>query len=149
MPFGEKRPQEEIEKLKETIASLLTQAIPHKTIYTQLGIPRNTFYRYYDQLSKDFRQQHLSKSGRIIYGYAARSMNRVKELQNIYLKSKNKEKDAGILQKAQGIENDVVSLYQNLGILQRAPEEIKQELTLVTYKKPKWLKDKEEKEAKK
>ena len=142
MPFGEKRTREEVEKLKETIAGLLTQAIPHKTIYTNLKIPRNTFYRYYDQLAKDFRDQHLKKANRIIYGYGSRSMNRVRVLQEKYRKTK----DHRVLEAAQRIEKNVIDLYQDLGILERAPEKIKQELTLVTYKKPDWLK-KEEKDA--
>jgi hypothetical protein len=138
MPFGEKRTKEEVEKLKESIAILLTQAIPHKQIYTQLNIPHRTFYHYYDELADDFRNDHLKKASRIIYGFGARSMNRVRELQAKYLE----EKDYRILEKAQAIEKSIMDLYQDLGILERAPEKITQELTLVAYKEPEWIKKK-------
>jgi len=118
MPYGKKRSVEEVEALKQKIALLLTQAIPHKTIYEKLGIPKRTFYTYYDSLAKDFQNMHLKKANRIIYGFSARSMNRIKDLQAKY----QEVGDPRILRDAQFVEKCVMDIYKDLGIVEKVAD---------------------------
>ena len=129
-----KRSKKKVYELKENIAKLMSQGLSNKDIMSALKLPNNTFYRYYDEAVKELQKEHLSKTNRIVFGFATRSMNRVKELQRKFRETG----DIRSLKIAQDIEDSVNKLFQDLGILERTPDRIQQE-NVIIYERPDWL----------
>lgn len=145
MPYGKQRPKAEKEKIKAEILDLQLKAFPDHEIIKQLKIPKATFYRYCQDLGKEFREKTLGDPDRLIQAYVSRSLNRIKRLE---AKSSRTGEEPGTIttKYAQDIENSVVKTLTELGILHKAPDKLNVEMVNVAYSKPKWL-DEDDKPA--
>ena len=89
---------------------------------------------------EDIKKNYTSKPEIIIGGYIARTKERTE-------RAKALAKNASDVSKEQGIDDSLKRTMQEVGALEKTAELIKQEVTVVTYGEPEFIR--EEKERKK
>lgn len=144
MAFGKKRTKAQKQELKETILTGILNIVPAVQVMRENKIPNNTYYRYLDEIAEEFNKNWLSKAQRQVTVFLKRSDNRITELRKKYVKVS----DPKLLMMEQDIDNSIQKTKQDLGILEKAPELIKQEVTVVTYGEPLFIKEARAKELK-
>lgn len=140
---GKYRNKQEVQKITEQVNKLVGQGkLSHQEMIQQLNLTRSTFYRYLDKAVELNRKNYLSKSKRIINGYIERADNRVREMRKVY--DEQGVKDTTILKRIDDMEKSKNQFKLDVGILEKSAERIKQEIKVVSYERPDWLKTKKE-----
>lgn len=142
MPFGERRSRMQKKQIKEKILTYIQRGLLDKDIYRTLQIPKTTYFRYLKELNEELRKEFFAEADRIISGYVHRQSSRVREAMLRYsdAKQKGKSDDKKWFEIAAGIDKEFMEKLQQFGILEKAAERIKQEITGLDVR---WMRDDE------
>jgi len=141
MPRGNKRSKAAMQLIKEKVFQSILDSKSNVQAMKEIGIGTATFDRYQKEIFSDNKKKFISKSGAIIGGYVLRTQERT-------YRAKTLAKNSSDVSKEQLIDDSLTKRMQEVGALEKAPELIKQEVTVVTYGEPSWIKIEKDKKLK-